>query len=373
MSTIEPRHPYLETLEPYHPPDLEAAAERAGVEKDELIRLIANENPLGPSSRVAPALADFDEYHIHPDYGPLKEVVARYARVGPGRARHEAASLTAEWVVLSNGADEMIDLLIRLFVEPGEAVVISPPTFSMYRFYARVNRCRLLTVPRHDDLSLDVAAIERHVEASDAGLAARVLFVASPGNPSGRAIPLRLTERLLELPLMVVVDEAYIEFGGESAVDLLPDHENLVILRTFSKWAGMAGLRLGYALLAPRFARYLAGIRPPYNVNAAAMVAALATLDDLDAVRANVARLMEERGRLAEELRDIPWLQPLPSDANFILCRVGDRRAQTVVERLLDRGIMIRGFSDPAMVNYVRISVGRPEENDALLAALKAM
>ena len=368
MSKVEPRHPYVKKLEPYQPPDLEAAADRAGVEKDALIRLIANENLFGPSPRVAEALAGFDGYHVHPDYGSLREAVARYAAVTPGQALPEPA----ERVVLSNGADEMIDLLIRLFVEPGEAIVIAPPTFSMYRFSARVNRCRVLAVPRRDgDLSLDAAAIERRVEAGGEGGQARMLFLVSPGNPSGRAIPLDVIERLLELPLLVVVDEAYIEFGGESALKLLPDHENLVILRTFSKWAGLAGLRLGYALLAPRLARYLERIRPPYNVNAAAMVAALATLDDLQTVQANVACLVEERGRLGEALGQIPFLRPLPSQANFILCRVIDRDAQTVVDGLLDRGILIRDFSDPAMASYVRITVGRPEQNDALVEALK--
>ena len=360
MSRIRPSHPYLETLEPYQPPDLEAAAERAGVEPDQLIRLVANENPYGPSPRVAEALAAFDDYHVHPDYGPLREAVARYDGVSPDQ------------VVLSNGADEMIDLLIRLFVEPGEAIVISPPTFSMYRFSARVNRCRVLTVPRRDDLALDPAAIERRVAASG-GEAARMLFVVSPGNPSGRAIPLEVTERLLQLPLMVVVDEAYVAFGGESALALLPDHENLVILRTFSKWAGMAGLRLGYALLAPRLVGYLERVRPPYNVSAAAMVAALATFDDLETVEANVVRLVEERERLEEVLGAISWLDPLPSQANFILCRVIERDTQRVVERLLDRGILVRDFSDPAMASYVRITVGRPEQNDALLEALRGM
>jgi histidinol-phosphate aminotransferase len=360
MSRTRPNHPYLKTLEPYQPPDLEAAAERAGVEQEQLIRLVANENPYGPSPRVAEALAAFDAYQFHPDYRPLREAVARYNGV------------TSDRVVLSNGADEMIDLLIRLFVEPGEAIIVSPPTFSMYRFSARVNRCRVLPVPRLDDLALDPAAIERRVATSEGG-AVRILFVVSPGNPSGRAIPLEVTERLLQLPLIVVVDEAYVAFGGESALALLPDHENLVILRTFSKWAGMAGLRLGYALLAPQLAGYLERVRPPYNVNAAAMVAALATFDDLETVQANVARLTEERDRLGRALEAIPWLDPLPSQANFILCRVIDGDAQRVVERLLDRGILVRSFSHPAMVGYVRITVGRPEQNDALLEALRTM
>jgi histidinol-phosphate aminotransferase len=329
------------------------------VDKDNLIRLIANENPFGPSPGVTDALAEFDAYHLHPDYGPLKEAVARYAGVTPAQ------------VVLSNGADEMIDLLIRLFVEPGEGVVICPPTFSMYRFYGRVNRCRLLSAPRREDLSVDVGAIERTVHQS--GGEAKFLFIVSPGNPSGRAIPLEVTERLLELPLMVAVDEAYVEFGGESAVSLLADHDNLVVIRSFSKWAGMAGLRLGYALLRPDLVDYLERIRPPYNVNAAAMVAALATFEDLEAVQANVARLVEERERLTEALARVAWLDPLPSDTNFVLVRVKGRHPHTVADGLARQGILIRTFSSPAMAEYVRISVGRPEQNDTLIRALQRM
>jgi len=368
MSRTEPRHPYLEVLEPYQPPDLEAAAQRAGVEEDDLIRLVANENPFGPSPRVAAALGAFEEYHWHPDYGALQEAVARYAGV------------PASQVVLGNGADELIDLLIRLFVEPGEAVVISPPTFSMYRFCARVNRCAVLTAPRRANLSIDARAIEALVqggrvpgEAGEERGEARLLFVVSPGNPSGQAVPLDMIERLLALPLTVVVDEAYIEFGGQTAVSLLPEHENLVILRTFSKWAGMAGLRLGYALLNGSRASYLERMRAPYNVNAAAMVAALATFEDLEAVQANVARLVEERDRLTEGLSDIAWLEPVPSEANFILCRVVGREARAVVDDLLNYGILIRGFSDPLMAEYVRITVGRPDQNDALVRALGRM
>jgi histidinol-phosphate aminotransferase len=362
MPAPEPSHPFLSRLEPYEPPDLEEAAAQAGVEVDDLIRLVANENLFGPSPRVARALASFSEYHFHPDYGPLKEAIASYA------------GLPAEQVVLSNGADEMIDLLIRLFVEPGEAIVTCPPTFSMYSFYARVNRCRVLTAPRREDLSLDAATIERVVCESNGS--ARLLFIVSPGNPSGQAIPLGVVEHLLELPLLVAVDEAYIEFGGESAVTLLPDHGNLVVIRTLSKWAGLAGLRLGYALLAPKLAGYLERIRAPYNVNAAAMVATLATLEDLNAVQANIARLVSTRERLQEELTAIGWLEPLPSQANFILCRVTGRDARTVADALLARGILIRHFSGPEVSGgadrgYIRISVGRPQENEAVVAALR--
>jgi histidinol-phosphate aminotransferase len=329
---------------------------------DDLVRLVANENLFGPSPRAEQALTSFGQYHFHPDYGPLKAAVAAYAGV------------TSEQVVLSNGADEMIDLLIRLFVAPGEAIVTCPPTFGMYRFCARVNRCRVVTASRQGDLRLDEAAIEKVVGESNGE--AKLLFIASPGNPCGQAIPLPVVERLLQLPLLVAVDEAYIEFGGESAVGLLPDHGNLAIIRSFSKWAGMAGLRLGYALLALELAGHLERIRLPYNVNAAAMVAAMATFDDLDAVQANVAQLIEERERLRQALKTISWLEPLPSHANFLLCRVKGRDARTVTDALLSRGILVRHFSssemeDQALREHVRITVGRPQDNQELVAALK--
>ncbi len=357
MSRIELAHPYLDAIEPYTPPDLEAIAARAGVAVQELIRLNANEYPLGPLPAAVQAMAEYDAYGFYPDYAPLQEALARYAGVGP------------EQVVLGNGADELIDLLMRLLVEPGQTVVTCPPTFSMYQFYARVNRCRVLPVPCHEDFSVDVAAIETAVRSSEHE--PRLLFLVSPGNPGAQAIPLPVIERLLALPLMVAVDEAYIEFGGESAVPLLETHENLAVIRTFSKWAGMAGLRLGYLLLTPRLAEQMERIRAPYNVNAAVLAAALATLEHLEEAQARVAQLVAERERLRDALSSLPGLEPLPSQTNFVLCRVEGRRPEAIIEGLEQRGILIRGFSSPRMKDYIRISVGTPEQNEALLTALR--
>lgn len=347
---------HLGGIEPYEPPDLEAVAARAGMAVEQLIRLDANENPFGPSPRVAQALAEYSGYQFYPDYRALRQAVAHYAGVAP------------EQVVLGNGADEMIDLVIRLFLEPGQGIIICPPAFSMYRFFADVGCHPVWEVPRSDDFSLDTPGIEAAARESEGQ--ARLLFLTSPGNPDGQVIPLDVVRRLLALPLVVVVDEAYIEFGGQTAVPLLVEHENLVVIRTFSKWAGLAGLRLGYALLVPELAGYLERVRAPYNVNAAVVVAALATFDDLETVQANVARLVAERERLLEALAAIPWLEPIPSQANFILCRVPGRRGREVAEVLAGRGILVRSFSEPRLENYVRISVGRPEQNEALLRAL---
>lgn len=186
-------------------------------------------------------------------------------------------------------------------------------------------------------------------------------------------IPLETIERLLRLPVLVVVDEAYIEFGGATAASLLNAHENLVVLRTFSKWAGMAGLRLGYALCRPSVTNYLERMRPPYNINSAAVVAGLASLDGLSLVQARLAKLIEERERLQAALTELDWLEPLPSQANFILCKVLANDGRWLAQTLAQDGILVRRFSEPRLRPCVRITVGLPDQNDRLLQALRGM
>jgi len=348
---------HVKKVEPYEPPDWEALAARAGVPPDQLIRLDANENPYGPSPHVAEALARFDGYGFYPDYRALAAAVARYAGVTP------------EKVVLGSGGDEIIDLAVRLFVAPGEGVVICPPAFGMYAAATLAHRGRVLNVPRRDDFSLDTAAIEA-LASDETVVRPKLLFLTSPGNPDGGAIPPETIHRLLRLPLAVVVDEAYVEFGGQSAVPLLDAHPNLIVLRTFSKWAGMAGLRLGYAVTSSEVVGAMARLCPPYNVNAGAIVAALATFDDMTHARAAIARVVAERDRLHAALADLPGVRPIPSQANFILCRFDGRSGRKVADRLAAQGILVRRFSDPSLADALRVTVGRPEQNDAFLAAL---
>jgi histidinol-phosphate aminotransferase len=345
-------------MDPYPPPNLREAAARAGIPVERLLRLDANENPYGPTPRVAEALGQHAGFGLYPDYSCLLEAIACYAGVGP------------EQVTLGNGSDELIDLVMRLILEPGQGLIICPPAFSMYEFFARLGRRRVWAVDRGGDFSIDTATIEALIEQRQAEERPRLLFLTSPGNPDGQIIPTEVVQRLLRLPIIVVVDEAYIEFGGPSHVRLLAEHENLIILRTFSKWAGLAGLRLGYALAGVWLTSLLQRIRAPYNINAAAVVAALATLHDLQTAQANVARLVSERERLHGALAAVPWVEPLPSQANFILCRVHDRDAHVVADGLAQRGILVRTFSEPRLRDAIRVSIGRPDQNDTLLKAL---
>lgn len=351
--------PDIATLEEYHaivPFDVLSA--RLGLPQDRIVKLDANENPYGPSPRALEAIAAFPHHHIYPDpqQTALRQVLSAYVGV------------PKENILAGSGSDELLDLLCRLFVFPGDAVVTCPPTFGMYRFDALLQGARVVEVPRHDDFSLRMGEIERACLDTD-GM--KLLFLASPNNPDGSRVSRQELLRLLALPVVVVVDEAYAEFSGESYVDMVGETGNLVVLRTFSKWAGLAGLRIGYGIFPEPILRNLWKIKQPYNVNTAASAAAIASLDDVAWLKENVHTIVMERERLQSLLKEITFLRPYPSHSNFILCRVVERDAFDLQQRLERRGILVRYFSTPGLRDHIRISVGRPEHTDALLDALK--
>lgn len=354
--------PEIAELEPYTPIlPLDVLAERLGLPVEQLVKLDANENPYGPSPRAIAALAGEPHYHIYPDPGQTKLRAGLSAYCGQ----------PAERIICGAGADELIDLILRLCIAPGDAVIDCPPTFGMYSFDTGVCGGRVVQVPRLADFSLDVEGIERAAAASGA----KILFLTSPNNPSGNLTPPEQIERLLRLPLLVVVDEAYIEFVDDPAASVsawVGRHENLAVLRTFSKWAGLAGLRVGYGLLPEWLAEQIWKIKQPYNINQAAQVAALASLDDLAHLRDTIARLVAERGRLAGLLGELAALEPLPSAANFILNKVqrgGARELKLALER---QGVLLRHYNTPLLRDYIRVSVGTPAQTDAAIAALRA-
>lgn len=347
------------------------------------IKLDLNENNFGPSPKALAALAAMPYYHRYVEQEELRKAIARYVGVD------------VEHIVTSNGADEIIDLVQRIFLDRGDAIIDCPPSFEMFAFFARLNGARIIEVPRREDFSVDMDAIERVVSSSKFQVSGsrfqvqsltlneprtlntepetwnlKLIFVASPSNPDGGVLSREDVERLLALPIVVVLDEAYAEFAGESYATRVPSQPNLIVLRTFSKWAGLAGLRIGYCIAPKPIAAKLLQCKPPENVNAAANVAARASLDDLDYLMANVRRIIAARERMAVELAKLGWLQPLPSRANFLLCRVVGRTGKEVRDALAARGILIRAFGSPRLRDYVRIAIGRPEENEAVLRAL---
>jgi len=337
----------------------EVLCAQLGLPADQIIKVDANENPYGPSPKVADALARYPYYHIYPDpnHTVLREALESY--VGVGR----------EHLMLGTGSDELLDVVIRLFCQPGDGIVNCPSTFGMYPFLSSVAGARLISVPRRADRSVDVPAIEALFDASQAA-PPKLIFIASPNNPDGSVLDQSDLQRLLALPMVVVVDQAYVEFGGEDFSPLVPQHPNLIVMRTFSKWAGLAGLRVGYGVFPAEIIGHLFKIKQPYNVNAAAQAAVLASLEDLETLQARVRTLIAEREVLYAGLQSIEALHPYPSHSNFVLNRVLGRDAAELKAALARQGILVRYYRTPGLDDHIRISVGKPEQNVHVLAAL---
>lgn len=337
---------------------LEELSRELGIPVANLVKLDANENPYGCSPHVRAAIAACDQYHIYPDpeQVDLRAALARYA------------GYPADWLLAGAGSDELIDLLIRLVVEPGDRVLDAVPTFGMYSFLTPIQGGVVVPVPRRPDFGLDVPAL---LDAIDGRT--RLIFVASPNNPTANVAARADIVRLLETGLLVVVDEAYFEFSDETVADLAAEYANLVVMRTFSKWAGLAGIRVGYAIASPTLLRHLWKMKQPYNVSVAAQVAARAAVDDLPHIQRTITAIREERGRLMALLQGIPYLRPLPSRANFIFCPVEGRDARALRDDLRRRGILIRFFDTPLLRNAVRFSVGKPEHTERLRAVLATL
>ena len=351
--------PNIADMAPYTPiVPFDVLSKRLGIPAEDIIKLDANENPYGPSPSVYRALADEKDYHIYPDPDStaLRQALSQYT------------GIDATHIIAGQGADELIDLIIRLFVSPGDAVINCPPTFGMYRFDTELNGGKIIDVERNADFSLD---LETTVEIATNGNGnTKILFITSPNNPDGSVLSDACLQRLLELPLIVVLDEAYIEFAGGSRVDWVLQHENLIVLRTFSKWAGLAGLRVGYGVFPEWIISHLLKIKQPYNVNVAGSAAAVASLADVRHLQENIRKIVEERERLYAALRNFDFLAPYPSEANFILSRVVGRDAAGLKAALAERGILVRYFSTSRLEDHIRISVGKPSQTSVLLDAL---
>jgi len=352
--------PDIMAMEEYTPiVPFEVLSRQLGIPETEIVKLDANENPYGPAPSVYEALYNSRRYNIYPDPGQtlLREAIEPYI------------GLSQEHVVFGNGSDELIDLTMRLFVTPGDMVVNLPPTFGMYSYNTSLCAGRLLEVRRRDDFSIDIDQVFQAVASSPSRV--KMVFLNSPNNPDGGLVARDDLERLLELPAIIVLDEAYAEFAGESNVDLVPQHWNLVVLRTFSKWAGLGGLRIGYGVYPRELCQQLWKIKPPYSVNVAAQEAALASLAEKDYLMGNVERIVAERERLFALLAETPGLIAYPSRANFILCRLLNARALRVKQRLARRGILVRHFDKPGLRDCIRVSIGKPKQNDLFLANLR--
>jgi histidinol-phosphate aminotransferase len=355
----------FDAFPPYTPIEpFEVLSARLGIPIEKIVKLDANENPYGPSPKALAALANLPFAHIYPDpeSRALRAALAAFS------------GAPVENLMAGAGADELIDLLLRVLLEAGDCVLNCPPTFGMYPFDTLLNAGQLVEVARRADFSLDLEKVLQVVRQRRP----KAVFLTAPNNPDGRFPSQEEVETLLQEDLLVVLDEAYIEFtsqGGRlgerlSRIRDTAGRENLAVLRTFSKWAGLAGLRVGYGAFPGWMLPAMWKAKQPYNVNVAATAAALASLEDLEERAATVDTLRAERARLFKVLLGTPFLRPFPSEANFILCQVLDRPAKQLKEQLAKRGVLLRYYENPLLRGYIRASVGRSQDTDALAAAL---
>ena len=344
----------VQAYTPVDPPEL--LAQQAGIPESEIIKLNGNENPYGPSPAAADAVANVP-LHIYPD--PLQRKMRQ--------ALSEYTGADVPSIIAGAGSDELIDLLFRLFIEPGDRILDFDPTFAMYAFCARVAGGTVELIQRDELFDIDMDALRDSVDEKT-----KIIFVSSPNNPTGNLVNEQKVEELLDTGLVVVIDEAYYEFCNQTVANLVPKHDNLVVLRTMSKWAGLAGLRVGYGIMSPELVDHIIDIKSPYNVNVAAEAALLASLEDAPALLGNVAKIVSERDRLNAVLEDMPGITPWPSKGNFILCQLANsEEASRVYEALASRGIFVRNFGSERLQDTFRVAIGTPDQTDAFIAALK--
>lgn len=345
----------VETYKPVDPP--EELARRAGIPQHQIIKLNGNENPNPPHPAVREAVGN-TAYNIYPD--PLQR------KVRDSLARY--TGIHSDHIIAGAGSDELIDLLFRLFIQPGDTILDFDPTFGMYAFCARLAEAKLRYVPRTESFDLDVDAATRAIDART-----KMIFVSSPNNPTGNLASKEQIQSLLDTGRIIVVDEAYFEFCGQSAANMVTENENLVVLRSMSKWAGLAGLRVGYGLMNPTLVRHIIDIKSPYNLNVTAEAGLLASIEHASELQQAVDDIVVERNRMISLLQELPNVKPWPSAGNFVLAEFPPNEAEQVFQELAGRGIFVRRFGSVRLQDCFRISVGVPEHTDVLLATLKEL
>ncbi|MEM3570231.1 MAG: histidinol-phosphate transaminase [Candidatus Jordarchaeales archaeon] len=342
----------------WEPSDFEIAAS-VGLDVSRIRRFDLNTSPYKPSHWLKKVAGELEELAVHryPDtsYSALRRGLASYLGVGE------------DCFVIANGGDEAFDIISKVYLEDGCEAIVSSPTYSMYRVVSEIMGAKVVSVPRKVGFLDDVDGLIKAVNNRT-----RLIFLCSPNNPTGNVIGRDDLVRILnECDVGVVVDEAYQEYGGESSVKLAESYSNLMVVRTFSKAFGLAGARLGYIVACRETVDALNKVRPPNSVDVVTLRLAELALDDVEWVRLRVRDTLAERSRLLSEISKIRGVRVYPSAANFFLLEFLERDRDEVYYELLRRGFVLRRLEDPALSRCLRVSVGLPEDNNALLDALR--
>jgi histidinol-phosphate aminotransferase len=345
--------PVLRTVPSYVPAKPPAEQPRR------IVKLDMNESPYGPSPKARAALAEFAETNRYPEFdaAPIRQALARYT------------GAPVEQIICGAGLDDVLNTFVHAIIDPGDEVIISEPTFGVYRGLASLHGGRVVDTPLAPNFELVADRVLNAVTDRT-----KLIIVCTPNNPTGNAFDPATVERIVaEAPCLVAIDEAYAEFAGTTHLPLMDRYPNVVILRTMSKFAGMAGMRVGYGIFPAALMAYLQAVTPPFhNVTLASTAAVIASLDDLPYLNSLVARINADRDALAGNLRELPGVTPLPSATNFLLVRLPVADAASVVRELARRGILVRHFGRPELGirDCLRVTIGTTEENESFLSEL---
>ena len=330
------------------------------------VKLNANENPYGlPEGIIEEILrkAKNLKYSHYPNANSieLSEAVSSFW------------GLTRDNIVIGNGSDELIDYLIKAFSEKGRKVITTAPSFAMYKIYSIVNGSNFVQIPlSQSNFSLNEDKILEEAKKENSS----IVFLAYPNAPTGNYFAEdKIIKIIEESGCLVVVDEAYYEFGKKTFVPLISRYDNLVILRTFSKAYSIASLRVGYLLSNPEIINEVRKVKGPFNVNTFSQLAAQVVFENKEVLKVNIEKIIRERERLTDRINEITPFKAHPSRTNFVLVEVGSKEdTDLVYNNLLEQGILVQTVSDPVFSSsryFLRITVGNKEENDILIKGLE--
>ncbi|MCX7994277.1 MAG: histidinol-phosphate transaminase [candidate division WOR-3 bacterium] len=323
-----------------------------------LIKLNQNESPY-----------DIPEAYKNEILAQLKKIPwNRYPPEVPEELKKALADYTShppEGIVIGDGSNELILASMLATCDKGDSITVVRPGFAIYPYLARILQLKVKEVRLRNDFSFDVEGLLRCVRGSKA------VYIATPNNPTGTAIELSGIEKILQMKkAMVIIDEAYYEFHGKTAQGFLFKYPNLLILRTFSKAFGLAGVRLGYMLCHPDVAKQISKAKLPFSVGIFQINVANFLLRKKRLVNEIVKKIIGERERVFEQLNSIPKIIPIPSRANFILFGVKDGSAECIFKKLYEKDILVRKFNHPDLNNMLRVTIGKPLENQIFLKEL---
>jgi len=347
----------LKDLKPYDPHEIPYK-----------IKLNANENPYGLPEEIIEEIltkAKYLEYSRYPNANSVKlsGIVASFW------------GLNRNNIVIGNGSDELIDYLVKTFSEKGRRIISTAPSFAMYKIYSMINGSDFVQIPlNQSNFSLNEDKVLEEAKKEDSS----IVFLAYPNAPTGNYFAEdKMIKIIEESGCLVVVDEAYYEFGEKTFIPLISQYDNLAILRTFSKAYSLASLRVGYLLSNPKIINEVRKVKSPFNVNTFSQLAAQVVFENKEIIKVNIKKIIEERERLTDGINKIPLFKAYPSRTNFVLIEAGSKEnLDLVYNHLLKQGILVQIVFDPIFSTtryFLRITVGNREENDILIKDLESV